>query len=51
MSLERLHSEKLCRCENCGRRSLSSAIIDGHHFCSNVCYSEFVWKREKRKSL
>jgi len=47
MSLERVHSEQVSRCENCGRRSLSSVIIEGHHFCSNLCYTEWKWKQEE----
>lgn len=47
MSLERKLGERLSRCENCGRISLSPVIIEGHVFCSNFCYSEWLWKKKK----
>jgi len=34
------------RCENCGRIVLNPVIIKGHVFCSNICYSEWAWKRK-----
>ncbi len=50
MSLERTLSEQICRCENCGRRSLSSMIIEGRSFRNFVCYSEWLWKRERMEA-
>lgn len=47
MSLEKLHSEQVCRCENCGMRSLSSAIIESHRFCSVLCFERWKWKKER----
>jgi len=47
MSLERMHSERLSRCKNCKRRSLSPLIVEGHSFCNAVCYSEWMWRRER----
>ncbi len=49
MSLERMHSEQVCRCENCGMRSLSSAIIAGKHFCSVLCYERWKVRREQER--
>lgn len=50
MSLESIHSEKLSRCENCGKRSLSPVVITGRSFCSNLCYTEWLWKRERERT-
>ena len=50
MSLERMHSERLSRCKNCKRRSLNPLIIEGHSFCNTVCYSEWLWKRERKEA-
>ena len=49
MSLERVHSEQLSLCENCGSQSLSSMVINGHVFCSSLCFTEWKWKRERRE--
>lgn len=47
MSLERKLCEELNHCSNCGMKHLSHLILNGHSFCNNVCYSEWVWKRER----
>jgi len=50
MSVERMHSEQLSRCKNCKRRSLNPLITEGHSFCNAVCYSEWLWKRERMEA-
>lgn len=51
MSLERAHSEQVGRCEICKRRLLSPVIIDGHHFCSVLCFERWKWRRERREKV
>ena len=52
MVLEVTLSERISRCENCGRIILSPVIIEGHSFCSNLCYDEWAraHKHPERKN-
>ena len=45
MSLKMKIRDRISRCENCGRRSLSPVIIEGHAFCCLLCHGE--WRRER----
>ena len=47
MSLEKLHSEQVSRCENCGMRSLSAAIIESRNFCSVLCFERWKLRKEQ----
>ena len=49
MVLEVTLNERISRCENCRRIILNPVIIEGHIFCSNLCYSEWTWKREQER--
>jgi len=51
MSLEGTYSKRIRRCENCGRRTLSPVVIEGFPFCNTLCYTEWKWKKERRKGL
>ena len=51
MSLENMYIEWISRCENFGRLMLSPIIIEGLSFCNNVCYSEWLWKKERAEDI